>query len=85
MELSITVEAPREGGGSRPIDRLAFEGLLCCTSVCVCACSLYCVVFVSGGGGDTKTGPLKDKVGGLKPSPSTVNHCPTSSEKTQGD
>lgn len=35
MELSITVEAPREGGGSRPIDRLAFEGLLCCTSVCV--------------------------------------------------
>lgn len=42
MELSITVEAPREGGGSRPIDRFAFEGLLCRTSVCVCVQPVLC-------------------------------------------
>lgn len=81
MELSITAPAPREGGDSRPMDRFAFEGLLCRACVCLCVCSLSCVVFVSGGGGDTKTGPLKDKVGGgrwgLKPDPSSVNHCRT--------
>jgi len=80
MELSITVWAPQEGGDSRPIDRFAFEGLSYHTCVCVdrvCVrVRMYCIVFVSGGGGaDTKTGPLKDK-GGLKPNPATVNHSP---------
>lgn len=38
MELSITAQAPREGGDSRPVDRFAFEGLLCRgKSVPVCA------------------------------------------------
>lgn len=49
MELSITARAPQEGGDSRPIDRFAFEGLLChtcvsmCVRVCVRAHVLYCV------------------------------------------
>lgn len=38
MELSITVQAPREGGDSRPFDRFAFEGLLFRARVCLCVC-----------------------------------------------
>lgn len=55
MELSITVRAPQEGGDSRPIDRFAFEGLLCHTCVCVrlcvcvCACIVLCSSQVAGG------------------------------------
>lgn len=51
MELSITAPAPREGGDSRPMDRFAFEGLLCraCVCLCVCvACTVLCLSQVAG-------------------------------------
>lgn len=54
MELSITAPAPREGGDSRPIDRFAFEGLLCRASVCACVCAASIVLCLSQVAGATQ-------------------------------